>query len=207
MNEYSLGPGETFEDIYERPPEDYNSQSMSQHVKQSLRRLGTLTEKLEGLWPIMPKVDATGYSECPFAGDMYANKAALENEVSDEAGKLRSMLTQIDSEIERCKRNLARIGGDADKLTRPEARDKFAEASSRQESEYAAAIGERKRVSEALSRADATLAASRKKQFPGPLPKDAPSRGLSASASSYPASFSGDNLDEEINDLFSLGKM
>ncbi|MBT7069145.1 MAG: hypothetical protein HN919_22810 [Verrucomicrobia bacterium] len=207
MSDYRLGPGETFEDVYEQRSDDYGTARLFHITDQVLREMEPLINELEGLWPIMPKVDEEGYSECPFAEDLHRKKQSLENQVAEKLTTAHSVLRDTDGEIERCKRNLGRISVDAGKLNRPEARSNYTEAWGIQEQEYVEATQEKERVLAVIKKAEATLAASRKKTFPMPLSDDNEPAGLPASASSYPESDAGGSVEQRVDDMFSMGRM
>lgn len=192
---------------YEQSSEGYNTLAQFGLIDQVLNELTPLVRELENWWPIMPKVDANGHSECPFAEEMYRKKATLESKVFQKAEILRGMLRDIDHEVGRCERNLSRISVDAAKLMRSVAHKKYTEALGHQEREYLYIMARRKKVVEALERAEATVVASRRKQFPIPLSNNPPLKSLKASASSYPVKPAGSKLAHEVNDLFSLGRM
>lgn len=205
MSDYRLGPDERFEDIYE-PRTEHCSALFSYHlIEQVMGELEPLLEELENYYPMMPNVQQNGTSECPFAEDMYRKKQKLENKVSEKANTLRDMDAELNREVERCRRNLQRISSDAAKINSGATREKYAEGIGRQENEYVQATALKNEVAELLYRADATLAASRKKTFPMPLEDRMPSGGLQMCASSYPDANSDLELTQEVNDLLSMG--
>ena len=207
MGDYRLGPDERFEDIYERRSDGPESLRTYDLVEQVIGQVDPLLERLEDLWPRMPKVEEDGESECPFAEDLYREKQELERQIAERLSTLRSQLKDVSQEVERCKRNLARISVDAEKLSRPEARSKYAESWGRQEQEYVEAIDVKRRVEEVLRRAGATMAASGRKEFPGGLNEDAGPTGLPASASSYPAASGAGTIEQRTDDMLSLGRL
>jgi len=195
----------TFADIYEERSESFSTLKMYHLLEQQIHRIEPLLAELEGLWPTMPKVESNGVSDCPFAEDQYLTKQRLERQVSTEIGGLRRVMGDIDSEIARCKRNLTRISVDAQQIELAATRSKYAEGMGRQEQEYTEAQGMRRELEEVISRAEATLAASQKKRYPLPLPKDSLPGALSATASTFPPT--PNDIRDEVNDLISMGRM
>ena len=204
MSNYRLGPNERFEDIYEERTEEYATGHLFHMIDQLIKEAEPAIEELEKYWPIMPRVEANGNSECPFAEDMYRKKQKLEQKVVEHMTSLQGAMRRSAQEVERCKRNLSRISVDARKLDRPEARKHYTEAWGRQEEEYVEAIGERQRVDAIIRRGQATLAASQKKAYPMPLTEKMPTN-LSASASSYDSPAAG-TAEDRVGDMLSLGR-
>lgn len=189
------------------PSQDYGTLDLYHLDDQVLGELKQLREELESLHPIMPKVDQEGYSECPFAEDLYRRKAELEAKVAEKLAILRNMLPEIERELHRCERNLDRIKVDAAQLRQAVTQRKYAESYSQQEWEYLGVIQRRDKVMKALQNTEATLESSRRKTHPLVRPGDSRPRGLPASASSYPAPPSPGGIDRELNDLLSLGSI
>lgn len=200
MSDYRLGPDETFYDIYEAASEDYEPLKSGQLPDQVILEVGPLVEELESLWPMMPKVNPDGTSECPFAEDLYRRKEDLELKIQEKVKILQDMRVDIAKEIERCTRNLSRVGVDATRLSTPQAREKYDEAWGRQENEFVAAKYIATRVDDTIHRAQATLAASGKKKFPLDLKDD-----LQGEASSFRDD--EDPIHGELDELLSLGAL
>lgn len=206
MSDHRMSEDEAAEGAYEPRTEGYRTLKLNGLVEQVLRTLLALLQQLENLWPMMPKVGENGYSECPFAEDLYRRKAALESQVSEKVAILNDTRDEVSREIERCKRNLARISVDAAKLDHQPAKRKYGEGFCLQEQEYREAKWQLSEVDRALLRAQATLDASRRKAYPIPLKDESESKGLPASASSFPEGKGRSQLDREVSDLLSLGR-
>ena len=196
-------PRTTFDDIYEEASPSMTRMKMNRQFEQQIAGVEKLIGELESLYPTMPKVKPDGQSECPFAPDLFLKKQRLENELSTQVSALRRTLGDIEREIARCRRNLARISGDAQAIETAVTRSKYAEGMGRQEQEYYEALSMRKEAGQVLRRANGVLAASRQKKFPVPLHDDGPSGDLSVSASSFLPP--PDGLRDEVNDLISMG--
>ncbi|MEI8043293.1 MAG: hypothetical protein WCL11_17935 [Verrucomicrobiota bacterium] len=207
MSQDQLDQDTSNDAVYEPRTEGYGKLRLYGLVGQVLRELNPLLDQLEEFWPRMPKVDANGNSECPFAEDMYRKKAGLEKKISEKVAVLRDMRDDIARELERCKRNLARISVDAGKLQTRGAVKQYDKGFCVQENEYLEAKWQLDEVDEALLRAQATLEASRRKAYPIPLSEDWKPSGLPASASSFPEPRGQTRLDREVGDLISLGRM
>jgi len=207
MNQDQLDQETNNDAVYEPRAEGYGKLRLYGLVGQVLRELEPLLKQLEDFWPMMPKVDANGNSECPFAEDMYRKKAGLEKKVLEKVAVLRDMRNDIARELERCKRNLARISVDAGKLQTRGAVKQYDKGFCVQEQEYLEAKWQLDEVEETLLRAQATLEASRRKAYPVPLSDEWKPTGLPASASSYPEARGQTKLDREVGDLISLGKL
>lgn len=206
MNDHHLEPGESFEDIYKPPAQNYRAIDLNNLDKQVIQELDRLVSELANWHPIMPKVDKSGNSECPFAEDMFRKKAKLESKIVEKMATLRDLLRDVERDITRCQHNLSRIAVDVTKLNHSIAKGHYEQAQGLQEREYLSAVGHRRIIVEALQRAETTLAASRLKQHPILTAEQATPKGLPASASSYSPDPLGHCLDHEVRDLFSLGR-
>jgi hypothetical protein len=204
MKHIECTANETFEEIYEPRTEGYEALTTHNVVGQVMYELEPLLEQLESLWPTMPKVEPDGYSECPFAEDLYRKKFRLEGRVADNTDVLQAMLRDLEGEVERCARNLERIGQDTRKLRRPEPRKEYAVALNRQEQEYKEAASRREAVIRVLQRAHATLSASRKKAYPIPLTGESGPARTPYAAEIPPSS---GTIEQEVDDLVSIGSM
>ena len=119
----------------------------------------------------LPRVDANGRSECPFAEDLYARKDELEANVGRAVVILQEFQAGLEQEVERCQRNLSRIRGDEGDLSTDVAIAKYDLAADKQQEEWERAMFDRNAVNMVLPRAVAVLEVARSKKYPGKTPE------------------------------------
>ena len=83
---------------------------------QAVSRVRELITELEKVASYLPAVEDDGYSECPFAEELYANKEEAQTKLAECLVSLRAMLNAIDQELTRCNGNQARISSDLGRL-------------------------------------------------------------------------------------------
>jgi hypothetical protein len=137
-----------------------------ENIDSTISYMKSLVEGLLNAISVLPKVDEEGNSECPFAEDLYAQKEEAAEKVEAELPKLRGYVGVVEQEIARCEANLQEINADSGSLNLPEAKGKYNEAVRAQETQYKKAIGQRKALTDTISRAEEALSLSRSKAFP-----------------------------------------
>ena len=160
-----------------------------------------LLEELFSMATQVPKVKKSGYSECPFAEDLYAYKEQAAAKVIEESKKLQPYLGLVEEEIARCRQNVDQLRTDADTLNLDEPKRRFAAAKQSQESRYNKAINQRKALIDLISRTEELLKLAKTEEWPGGKPKESfrpPALGGRTTGSSF---------NNEINSLISLGPL
>jgi len=114
----------------------------------------------------LPKVDSKGYSECPFAEDLYAYKETAAANLTKAVKILRKRIAPAKKEVDRCRQNLDQISSDSRKLHEEHARADYKNAKKAQLSEYNRAILRSKRLFETLKRAEDELKNAEIKKWP-----------------------------------------
>lgn len=204
----STEPDQRFEDVYEPRGENYTTLRDYHLIEQVIQEITPLVTELEALLTTLPTVKADGRSDCPFAPEMYRQKEQLEAKVRDRLSALRRMNQVVQQEMDRCTRNLQRIGADMRKLNSNEVRRQCQKAETRQEEEYMEALSTRRRLDQALLRADATVGASRRKVFPGNSVYGGGDTHMPASATTDPPARSDEGgVRDEVDGLLALDAM
>jgi hypothetical protein len=114
----------------------------------------------------LPKVDEKGYSECPFAEELYAYKEQAERVVVRESKKLQPYLELVKQERERCRKNLNRLRVDMNSLNLDEAKKKYEIAKHSLKRKYNKAVYQRTLLIDLIKRTDELLKVSRAKKWP-----------------------------------------
>ena len=156
------------------------------------RQIENLARSVQSL----PEVDEDGYSECPFAEDMYAQKEEIQATLGSQLKDLYREQEAIEAEITCCKNNLVVISAHESRIHRDSVRDRYSQA----EVELSALIQRLCEMKEELAKTikvvQAALARAAEKYFPGRRPRKG---GLSGA---LPAA--GANGDSEMDDLWRM---
>ena len=199
---------ERFQDVYEPRRDEYDTLQNNHLIEQVIGQITPTVTELEGFLPTLPTVKPDGRSDCPFAREMFRKKDALEAKLRDKLTVLRDMETAMHREIARCKRNLQRIGGDARRVVSDAVKGKYRKAETLQEEEYQEAMVTQKQLDRVIVRVDATIAASRRKVFPGGISDQGADAHMPASATTeLPGSSSEGRMRDEVDGLLALDHM
>lgn len=140
-------------------------------AEQHLGGVSSLIAKLQSAATSLPEVAPDGSSECPFAGELYAQKEELERRLLGAVASLRRHLEAVEEELQRCKEKLKVISQDKSQLAFDEAIDQYAQAEQKLRDKCTSLSEDRRALLDAIGRAVAALAASRSKKYPGKKPK------------------------------------
>ena len=123
--------------------------------------------------------------------------------------KLQYYLPELEKRVSRCEKNLQCIETDSATLTTEQTKECYSEALEAQRKQYREAVQDRDAVFIVLAKAEAVLAVSRTRKYPGKIPeRQSPPLGAMpfSSQSSGGQSHSG-GPDGEITGLMSLGPL
>lgn len=192
-------------------------------LRSQIDRFLKQVDELERAMTSLPHVENNGSSECPFAGDLYAKKEELEQQVLAGIQTLRGHLADLEREGQRCRANLGRIQADAGRLNLEDTQDQYAVAETEQRRQYREVLQGRDATLVALGKAEAVLKVSRTRKFPGgepPRQEQYPlsQRGSAQPPNSLPASPQGPSaplppacgpgsLGGELDGLTSMGPL
>jgi len=165
----------------------------------------------------LPNVDKNGYSECPFAEDLYADKEKAVDDVERALTKLMQYIDPVKGEVDRCRHNLKQINADSKMLRTDPAKKDYDFAKKIQASEYNQAIERRKKLFELIQRAVEELHKAKEKQQP--LGKPEAQRNFNSAAVSGPRGSGFQSIDlsssraskpsfnKEMSNLLSIGPL
>lgn len=163
-------------------------------------------EKLERSLQSLPRVDDQGGSDCPFAEDLYAQKEALEAEVSSAAPTLRAYLAGLEQELSRCAQNLGKVRGAAGRIATAGVVEALDSAAKEAEDAVYRATTDRDAVELVLPRVEAALKVARTQTYPGKEPKRRMLPRVPGPDGQAPHG-PGPSLGRELEDVFSLGPL
>jgi len=109
-------------------------------LRQELAAFVQLVAQLEGAMNQLPHVDKTGHSDCHFAEDLFAEKERLEREVLAGVTRMSGYLLTLEKWIDRCKKNIEKVEGDAQRLHHAETQGSYSDAVSHLQTEYRRAV-------------------------------------------------------------------
>ena len=214
----NMGYKETAEAKRAKGSKDLKLEDVDSFISTMENLLGKLSEKTEQL----PKVDKTGYSECPFAEDLYAYKEESYEKVVEESKKSQPYLSLVEEEIGRCRKNIEHLRLDASSLNLEEAKSRYAGAEQSQKSQYNKAVNQKKRLIDVIKKTSELISTAKKKKWPLERPKqqryldpaaahgDAINRGNAGaprSQATTPSQATRPNFIGEIDDLISMGPL
>lgn len=154
-----------------RPPADTSVPGPSlKTITEFVESVGKLAAQLFQAVRSLPRIEADGTSDCPFADELYARKEKLQQELRSRFGTLHSYREFMRSEIDRCKKNLAVLGARGDMLHGDRARARFSEAEADAAAHYERCIKVRDRIEESIQFVQGVLRAASSKQRPASQP-------------------------------------
>ena len=168
-------------------------------IGQFLESVGRLAEELFRAVRSLPRVEADGSSECPFAGELHARKEKLQQELQSRFGTLHSYREFVRSEIARCKNNLVVLRARGDMLHGDRARAEYSQAEVDASAYYERCVKMRDRIEEMVGFVQGILRAASSKQLP-------PGRGSTGGDQEAPSGPRAGGLgsDDELEKLFDL---
>jgi len=153
----------------EQPTDEYTQMVRYNLDEQAIMFLKAPLKELAGWYPLMPKVNEQGESECPFAESMFLKKFRLEQNVAERLAVLQEMRPVIEQEVERCRCIAYRASVDQERLDHLAGLDYCNEPLTNEECYFRCAVWRLKAITKAIQEAEDTLHASRKKTYPLPL--------------------------------------
>lgn len=143
-----------------------NADLKLEDVDSFIKHMERLLKELWGKINQLPKVDNSGYSECPFAEDLYAYKEEAAAKVEEESKKLEQFLELVKEEIVRCKHNIEQLRLDRNSLNLEEAKKRYTAAKKSQQSQLNKAVHQQKLLIELIKRSEELLKLAREKKWP-----------------------------------------
>ena len=116
---------------------------------------------------VLPRVDKNGASDCPFAEELYADKAEAVENVVQHLRDIKRYLPLVEQEVARCSKNLSTISSDKERLVDENAINQYQHALYAQKHLYQKAVDRRKALQELVQRAERTLNKANAKKYPG----------------------------------------
>jgi DNA repair ATPase RecN len=144
--------------------------ALSNEVEPALANLDAAVSKL-------PKVDANGYSECPYAAQFYRQKDEAAAKVAKVLKDVRNKLQIVEQEVDRCLKRLEYLQSHEKEIHDPRVQDGYGSAASDVQWELACASDTRRMLKEAIERMERALTHAAKLTYPGsyrlPAPEEA----------------------------------
>lgn len=100
--------------IYESKPKE--KAVCIAEAESAIVKVKKLYENLKNAISHLPSVDKNGYSECPFAEELYKKKQQAAESLSFQMRKLDKYLKWVEDQILKCTNNLIIVSANADKL-------------------------------------------------------------------------------------------
>jgi hypothetical protein len=174
-----------------------------------LDRIHKCIDELEEAMTVLPHVEDDGSSECPFAGELYAKKEELEEEVQSAIERMQGYDADLEGEIQRRKTNLELIQTDENRLNLQETQDRYLKAEDELQRQCRHLAQDRDAISVVMARAQGVLKVSEARELPGgesrgrsPVAAPSPESPQRPSAPPRPAP-----LGQELGGLLSLGPL
>ena len=159
---------------------------------------------------MLPKVDEDGYSECPFAEQLYAQKQEQQQELQQHLEKLKTDSAQTETEIQKCKSNASIVGSDQSQLHSPDASEQYEQAEDKLKSKLKQLQEKRTHIRLKIQDVKKLLAKANEKNWPDGEPDGHKfSLGPSLSLQDNPTSPDNRQLDtgQQLNGLFEIDRM
>jgi len=115
----------------------------------------------------LPKVEANGESDCPFAEKLYLEKQEAERSVIQHQSTLQECLGDVEQQVARCGNNLVVISAGQTALHQDELKREFTHAEASQATEYHHFVSLREQLQQAIASVEQALAESLPQQYPG----------------------------------------
>ena len=177
------------------------------------KQLGNIDECMEGLhkaYDLLPKVDEEGYSECPFAEQLYAQKQEQQQELQQHLEKLKTDLAQTETEIQKCNSNANIVASDQGQLHSQDVFERYEQAEDKLKSKLEQLREKRTCIRLKIEDVKKLLAKAGEKNWPDGEPEGHKfSLGPSLSSQDNPTSPDNRPLDtgQQLNGLFEIDRM
>jgi len=177
------------------------------------KQLGNIDECMEGLrkaYDLLPKVDEEGYSECPFAEQLYAQKQEQQQELQQHLEKLKTDLAQTETDIQKCNSNASIVGSDQGQLHSQDVFERYEQAGDKLKSKLKQLHEKRTHIRLKIKDVEKLIAKANEKNWPDGEPEGQRfSLGPSPSLLDNPNSPGNRQLDtgQQLNGLFEIDRM
>jgi hypothetical protein len=163
-------------------------------------------QKLMEACNILPTVDREGFSECPYAEELYAKKEERAKELRNLQQLLFEYRAAAEKEIERLRHNRMTVAHDASQLDSADAKGHYSKAEDDLETQYNDHDAMRKRLVQKINASKKALSDSNDRVWTGGTPRQRSQYPAPAATTGGDASGVGDaRLDQkELDDLSSL---
>ncbi|MDD5135638.1 MAG: hypothetical protein PHP01_09560 [Phycisphaerae bacterium] len=151
----------------------------------------------------LPKVEQDGSSECPFARQLYADKEEAQKKVQCCLEKLNEYGSWVQSEIARCKNNLAVITAHENQLNNDRPREYFSDAETQLAALYNRLVQLAQKIQEAIRNIQQALEQASQKQYPGDVGQQIPSFQMPPLPGD--SNLSQPDFDAQLKQMFSIG--
>ena len=141
----------------------------------------------------LPEVDEHGYSECPFARELYEDKEVAARNLEKQFMRLQGYLMPLANEIDRCRKNLEKIKAGGGQIHSGDARNGYERARAVQLKEYNELIALRVKAYDLLDRATKLLKEASQKNWPEKEMQDNEPEGFQSTS------------ERRINNLIEMG--
>jgi hypothetical protein len=125
---------------------------------------------------MLPKVDANGYSECPYAAQIYRQKDEAAAKVGKVLEHVRNLLTTVEKEVARCRKRLAYLEEHVDEIHDPRTKDGYGSAASEVQRDLAVASEDRRLLKNAIESMERARKHAAKLTHPGSNQQSSPER-------------------------------
>ena len=156
--------------IQRTPDQCSEDQKILKGLRRRINEVEKQAKELDGK-TALPRVEADGSSECPFAENLYAQKEEAEEKLIQSVHLLEECLPMLDREISRCRSNWDRIRVDSQQLHGPEARNGYTASEQEQMHQYNTLVEDRKQIPHVLKKAGLVLEMAQGIKFPGGKPQ------------------------------------
>ena len=185
-----------------------------ENINSTMNYMQNLLSTLETKINVLPRVDENGNSECHFAEDLYAQKEEAVEKVRNYLNRLRRSIQLLEEELSGLHRNLSLIRKDGYSIHVQGAKDRYKNGMEALEKHINNNREKKNKILTLIYKAEEMLNMAETKRWPLGNPKE---RGQFTTSSSIPikkmdhtmsgrgSSNSGLSLDNEVQNLFSLG--
>jgi len=135
------------------------------------RKLRECIEDLQQTYRVLPKVDKDGYSECPFAEDIYAKKQRHELEVANHLDRLKHEKNEVIKKIHALKNTLTIIDSDRESIHNLSAYEKYEQAEEKKRKEIKCLRAQLERLQLQINDLEILLGITGKKKWPNGNPE------------------------------------
>lgn len=125
-----------------------------------------LLEEFQSSINVLPKVDNSGHSDCPFAVDLYDKKEECADRVTEMVGDLEGYIRLVNKEIARFSENLRQVRKDINSIYRPSNKEKYRQAEKNYQYHYSKNIKLKEELVSLKALANQKLKKAAEKKWP-----------------------------------------